>query len=176
MIRGTFANVRIKNQMLGGAKEGGYTKDINQQIVSIYDASISFQNKHPLVVFAGKEYGTGSSRDWAAKGTMLLGIKAVIAESFERIHRSNLVGMGVIPLLFKNNQNWQSLNLQGDEQVDILNLNNNIKPKQNIDCIITKSDGSKINLELICGLDTINEVEYYKNGGILQFVINQIIK
>jgi len=176
MIRGTFANVRIKNQMLGGAKEGGYTKDINQQIVSIYDASISFQNKHPLVVFAGKEYGTGSSRDWAAKGTMLLGIKAVIAESFERIHRSNLVGMGVIPLIFKNNQNWQSLNLQGDEQVDILNLNNNIKPKQNIDCIITKSDGSKINLELICGLDTINEVEYYKNGGILQFVINQIIK
>jgi aconitate hydratase len=176
MIRGTFANVRIKNQMLGGVKEGGFTKDINQQIVSIYDASISFQNKHPLVVFAGKEYGTGSSRDWAAKGTMLLGIKAVIAESFERIHRSNLVGMGVMPLIFKNNQNWQSLNLRGDEQVDILNLNNNISPKQNIDCIITKSDGTKINLELICGLDTINEVEYYKNGGILQFVINQIIK
>jgi aconitate hydratase len=176
MIRGTFANVRIKNQMLGGAKEGGFTKDINQQIVSIYDSAMSYQNKNPLVIFAGKEYGTGSSRDWAAKGTFLLGIKAVIAESFERIHRSNLVGMGVMPLIFKNNQNWQSLNLNGDEKIDILNLNNNIKPKQDIKCLIHKNDGTKINLELICGLDTINEVEYYKNGGILQFVINQIIK
>ena len=176
MIRGTFANVRIKNQMLGGAKEGGFTKDVNQQIVSIYDSAMSYQNKNPLVIFAGKEYGTGSSRDWAAKGTFLLGIKAVIAESFERIHRSNLVGMGVMPLIFKNNQNWQSLNLNGDEKIDILNLNNNIKPKQDIKCLIHKNDGTKINLELICGLDTINEVEYYKNGGILQFVINQIIK
>jgi aconitate hydratase len=176
MIRGTFANVRIKNQMLGGAKEGGFTKDINQQIVSIYDSAMSYQNKNPLVILAGKEYGTGSSRDWAAKGTFLLGIKAVIAESFERIHRSNLVGMGVMPLIFKNNQNWQSLNLTGEEKIDILDLNNNIKPKQDIKCLIHKNDGTKINLELICGLDTINEVEYYKNGGILQFVINQIIK
>ena len=176
MIRGTFANVRIKNQMLGGAKEGGFTKDINQQIVSIYESAMCYHNKHPLVIFAGKEYGTGSSRDWAAKGTFLLGIKAVIAESFERIHRSNLVGMGVMPLIFKNNQNWQSLNLTGDEQLDILDLNNNIKPKQDIKCLITKKDNTKINLDLICGLDTINEVEYYKNGGILQFVINQIIK
>jgi aconitate hydratase len=175
MIRGTFANVRIKNEMLGGAKEGGFTKDINGEIVSIYDSAISYQNKNSLVIFAGKEYGTGSSRDWAAKGTFLLGVKAVIAESFERIHRSNLIGMGVLPLIFKENQNRKTLNLNGDEVVEVLGIDSNIKPRQDLKCIIHKKDGSKIELNLICGLDTGNEVEYFKCGGILQFVINQII-
>ena len=175
MIRGTFANVRIKNEMLGGAKEGGFTKDINGEIVSIYDSAISYQNKNSLVIFAGKEYGTGSSRDWAAKGTFLLGVKAVIAESFERIHRSNLIGMGVLPLIFKENQNRKTLNLNGDEVVEVLGIDSNIKARQDLKCIIHKKDGSKIELNLLCGLDTGNEVEYFKCGGILQFVINQII-
>jgi aconitate hydratase len=175
MIRGTFANVRIKNEMLGGAKEGGFTKDINGEIVSIYDSAMSYQNKNSLVIFAGKEYGTGSSRDWAAKGTFLLGVKAVIAESFERIHRSNLIGMGVLPLIFKENQNRKTLNLNGDEVVEVLGIDSNIKPRQDLKCIIHKKDGSKIEFNLICGLDTGNEVEYFKCGGILQFVINQII-
>ncbi|MBM3590054.1 MAG: aconitate hydratase AcnA [Alphaproteobacteria bacterium] len=175
MIRGTFANVRIKNEMLGGLKEGGFTKNINNEIVSIYEASVAYQNRHPLIIFAGKEYGTGSSRDWAAKGTFLLGVKAVIAESFERIHRSNLIGMGVLPLIFKENQNRKTLNLTGDETIDIIDINDHIIPKQNTRCVIRKSDGSKIELDLICGLDTGNEVEYFKSGGILQFVINQII-
>ncbi|NBX53255.1 MAG: aconitate hydratase AcnA [Proteobacteria bacterium] len=175
MIRGTFANIRIKNEMLGGLKEGGFTKNINNEIVSIYDASVAYQNRHPLVIFAGKEYGTGSSRDWAAKGTYLLGVKAVIAESFERIHRSNLIGMGVLPLIFKDNQSRKTLNLNGDEVIDIIDIDDKIIPKQNIRCVIHKSDGSKTELDLICGLDTSNEVEYFKSGGILQFVINQII-
>ena len=175
MIRGTFANVRIKNEMLGGLKEGGFTKNINDEITSIYDSAISYQDKNSLVIFAGKEYGTGSSRDWAAKGTFLLGVKAVIAESFERIHRSNLIGMGVLPLIFKENQNRKTLNLNGDEIVEVLGIDSNIKPRQDLKCIIHKKDGSKIELNLTCGLDTGNEVEYFKCGGILQFVINQII-
>ena len=175
MIRGTFANVRIKNEMLGGLKEGGFTKNINNEITSIYDSAISYQDKNSLVIFAGKEYGTGSSRDWAAKGTFLLGVKAVIAESFERIHRSNLIGMGVLPLIFKENQNRKTLNLNGDEIVEVLGIDSNIKPRQDLKCIIHKKDGSKIELNLTCGLDTGNEVEYFKCGGILQFVINQII-
>ena len=174
MIRGTFANIRIKNQMLGG-KEGGFTYDINQQISSIYDASQSYQQQQiPLVVIAGKEYGTGSSRDWAAKGTALLGIKAVIAESFERIHRSNLIGMGVLPLLFADGQNY--LCFTGNETLAIYNIDANIKPQQKLQCAITKPDGSSQHINLICGLDTANEVEYFKCGGILQYVINQILK
>lgn len=175
MMRGTFANVRIKNEMLGGVKEGGFTKNAKGEVVSIYDAAMSFREKNtPLVIFAGKEYGTGSSRDWAAKGTFLLGAKAVIAESFERIHRSNLIGMGVLPLIFKEGDSRKSLNLIGDELIDILGINSDIKPKQDISGIITKSDGSKHEVTLICGLDTGNEVEYFKRGGILQYVINQI--
>lgn len=175
MMRGTFANIRIKNEMLGGAKEGGFTKNDKGEVVSIYDAAMSFKEKNtPLVIFAGKEYGTGSSRDWAAKGTFLLGVKAVIAESFERIHRSNLVGMGVMPLIFKDGQTRKTLGLVGDEVVDILGITPNIKPKQDIKCIITKSDGSKQEVTLTCGLDTSNEVEYYKLGGILQYVMGQI--
>lgn len=175
MIRGTFANVRIKNEMLGGVKEGGFTKNIKGEIVSIYDASISYQNKNPLVVFAGKEYGTGSSRDWAAKGTLLLGIKAVIAESFERIHRSNLVGMGVLPLTFMHGKTRLDLKLKGDETIDIIGIDHNIKQNQILKCRINRADGSKEEIELLCRLDTNNEVEYYKNGGILPYVINQII-
>ncbi len=176
MMRGTFANIRIKNEILGGTKEGGFTKVAGQEnVVSIYDAAMVYKEKNqPLVIFAGKEYGTGSSRDWAAKGTYLLGVKAVIAESFERIHRSNLIGMGVLPLIFKAGQDRKAFALSGNETVDILGISPNIKPKQDIKCIITKLDGSKVEAILTCGLDTSNEVEYYKIGGILQYVMNQI--
>jgi aconitate hydratase len=175
MMRGTFANIRIKNEMLGGTKEGGFTKNAAGEIVSIFDAAMSFKEKNtPLVIFAGKEYGTGSSRDWAAKGTFLLGVKAVIAESFERIHRSNLVGMGVLPLIFKPGQSRKTMGLVGDEMIDILDITPSIKPQQDIRCIVTKADGSKLEIVFTCGLDTGNEVEYFKRGGILQFVINQI--
>lgn len=181
MMRGTFANIRIKNEIIGGGKEGGLTKVFNDKgeagaEVSIYDAAMEYKNQNtPLVIFAGKEYGTGSSRDWAAKGTFLLGVKAVIAESFERIHRSNLVGMGVMPLTFKNGENRQTLKLTGNEKVDVLGITNNIRPQQDIKCVITRADGSKVETTLTCRLDTNNEVEYYKKGGILQYVISQLI-
>jgi len=175
MMRGTFANIRIKNEMLGGVKEGGFTKDSQGEVVSIYDAAMSFKEKNTsLVIFAGKEYGTGSSRDWAAKGTFLLGVKAVVAESFERIHRSNLIGMGVLPLIFKAGESRKTLGLTGDEVIDVLGVTSSIHPKQDILCIITKSDGSKREVTLVCGIDTSNEVEYFKSGGILQYVIDQI--
>lgn len=176
MMRGTFANIRIKNEILGG-KEGGLTKiEGKGEEVSIFDAAMFYKEKNtPLVIFAGKEYGTGSSRDWAAKGTFLLGVKAVIAESFERIHRSNLIGMGVMPLIFKDSQNRKTLNLKGDESIDILGISPNIKPQQDLKCIITRVDGSKQEVILTCGLDTSNEVEYFKRGGILQYVMNLIV-
>lgn len=176
MLRGTFANIRIKNEILGGVKEGGFTKIFEKdEVTSIYDAAMFYKEKNtPLVIIAGKEYGTGSSRDWAAKGTFLLGVKAVIAESFERIHRSNLIGMGVLPLIFQNDQSRKTLELKGDEVIDILGITPNIKPKQDIKCIITKADGSKQEVTLTCGIDTGNEVEYFNRGGILQYVMNQI--
>ncbi|MBP7709801.1 MAG: aconitate hydratase AcnA [Rickettsiales bacterium] len=176
MMRGTFANIRIKNEILGGTKEGGFTKIFEKnEVTSIYDAAMFYKEKAaPLVIFAGKEYGTGSSRDWAAKGTFLLGVKAVVAESFERIHRSNLVGMGVLPLIFKAGENRKTLGLVGDETIDILGITSNIKPRQDIKCVITRADGSKQEATLVCGIDTSNEVEYFKLGGILQFVMNQI--
>ncbi len=177
MMRGTFANIRIKNEMVDG-KEGGFTKifEKNGEVVSIYDAAMFYKEKNtPLVIFAGKEYGTGSSRDWAAKGTFLLGVKAVIAESFERIHRSNLIGMGVMPLIFKAADNRKTLKLIGNETVDILGIDPYIKPKQDIKCIITRADGSREEVTLVCGLDTSNEVEYFKRGGILQFVMSQLV-
>ena len=174
MMRGTFANIRIKNEMLGGKKEGGYTTTTaldEGEIVSIYDAAMYYKKENmPLVIFAGKEYGTGSSRDWAAKGTFLLGVKAVIAESFERIHRSNLIGMGVLPLIFKN-EDRKTLKLIGKETIDILGINANIKPKEELKCVITYNNGEKKEITLICRLDTGNEVEYYKRGGILQYVL-----
>jgi len=174
MMRGTFANIRIKNEIVPGV-EGGVTKffDINKQM-SIYDAAIEYKKKNiPLVVFAGKEYGTGSSRDWAAKGTKLLGIKAVIAESFERIHRSNLIGMGVLPLQFIEGQNKTLLKLNGSEIITIKDLKN-ITPNSKIDCEI-QSDQKRI-IKLLCRIDTIKELDYYKEGGILQYVLNSIIK
>ena len=176
MMRGTFANIRIKNEMLDG-KEGGLTKIFEKdgEVTSIFNAAMFYKEKNtPLIIFAGKEYGTGSSRDWAAKGTFLLGVKAVVAESFERIHRSNLIGMGVMPLIFKGLESRKTLNLKGDEVVDILGIDPNIKPKQGLKCIITRTDGSKQEVTLTCGLDTSNEVEYFKRGGILQYVMNQI--
>ncbi|CRM47502.1 aconitate hydratase AcnA [Pseudomonas sp. 24 R 17] len=177
MMRGTFANIRIRNEMLGG-EEGGNTLYIpTGEKMPIYDAAMKYQaSGTPLVVIAGQEYGTGSSRDWAAKGTNLLGVKAVIAESFERIHRSNLVGMGVLPLQFKLDQNRKSLKLTGKEKVDILGLTDaEIVPRMNLTLVITREDGSTEKLEVLCRIDTLNEVEYFKAGGILHYVLRQLI-
>jgi aconitate hydratase len=174
MIRGTFANIRIKNMMVPGV-EGGVTlhKPSNRQMF-IFDAAEEYEKTGtPLVVLAGKEYGTGSSRDWAAKGTRLMGIRAVIAESFERIHRSNLVGMGVLPLQFLDGQNAQKLKLTGDETFDIRGLAS-IRPGQKIKVTAAHPDGSKVEFEALSRIDTANELEYYKNGGILNYVLRQI--
>jgi aconitate hydratase len=174
MMRGTFANIRIKNEIVPGI-EGGVTKffEKNEQM-SIYDAAIEYAKKQiPLVIFAGKEYGTGSSRDWAAKGTKLLGVRAVIAESFERIHRSNLIGMGVLPLQFIDNQNRHSLKLDGSEIITIKGLDR-VKPNSELNCEIKSN--TDITIKLLCRIDTIKELDYYKQGGILQYVLNSIIK
>ena len=174
MMRGTFANIRIKNEIIPGT-EGGVTRFFEEdEQMSIYDAAMKYaEKKIPLVVFAGKEYGTGSSRDWAAKGTKLLGVRAVIAESFERIHRSNLIGMGVLPLQFIDNQNKNSLNMDGSEIITIKGLNN-IQPNSELSCEI-KSNTEK-SIKLLCRIDTIKELDYYQQGGILQYVLNSIIK
>lgn len=176
MMRGTFANTRIKNEMLTGV-EGGFTKHIaSGEQLSIYDAAMKYQAEGtPLVIFAGKEYGTGSSRDWAAKGTMLLGVKAVIAESFERIHRSNLVGMGVLPLMFTNGQTRLSLGLKGDEIIAIDGISKDLKPRKELTATITRPDGSTEKVQLLCRIDTVDELEYYRHGGILQYVMRQIM-
>ncbi|WP_223510958.1 aconitate hydratase AcnA [Pseudomonas sp. BF-R-05] len=177
MMRGTFANIRIRNEMLGG-EEGGNTRYIpTGEKMSIYDAAMRYQaSGTPLVVIAGQEYGTGSSRDWAAKGTNLLGVKAVVAESFERIHRSNLVGMGVLPLQFKLDQNRKSLKLNGSETLDILGLTGvELTPRMNLTLVITREDGSREKIEVLCRIDTLNEVEYFKSGGILHYVLRQLI-
>jgi aconitate hydratase len=175
MTRGTFANVRIKNLMLGG-EEGGNTLGPDGAKASIYDASIAYQAKGtPLIVIAGQEYGTGSSRDWAAKGTNLLGVKAVIAQSFERIHRSNLVGMGVLPLQFKDGTTAQTLKLDGTETYDIVGLDANIKPQQDLTLKITRKDGKIENVSVRCRIDTPIEIDYYQHGGILPFVLRQLI-
>jgi len=175
MTRGTFANVRIKNLMLGG-KEGGNTIGPDGAEVSIYDASIAHQkNGTPLIVFAGQEYGTGSSRDWAAKGTNLLGVKVVVAQSFERIHRSNLVGMGVLPLQFKEGTTAQTLKLDGSETYDIVGLDANLKPQQDLTLKITRKDGTVENLAVACRIDTPIEIDYYQHGGILPYVLRQLV-
>ncbi len=180
MMRGTFANVRVKNLMLppkedGSRIEGGYTLYKGEQM-AIYDAAMKYIADHtPTVIFAGEEYGTGSSRDWAAKGTQLLGVKAVIAKSYERIHRSNLVGMGVLPLQFKGSDSMASLNLTGDETFDLLGINDNLKPQQDVTLTITRKDGSKQNVALLLRIDTPIEVDYYKNGGILPFVLKELV-
>ncbi|MBU1307013.1 MAG: aconitate hydratase, partial [Alphaproteobacteria bacterium] len=174
MMRGTFANIRIKNQMLNGV-EGGYTKGPDGSQMAIYDAAMAYQAAGtPLVIFAGKEYGTGSSRDWAAKGTNLLGVRAVIAQSFERIHRSNLVGMGVIPLQFEEGTSWQSLGLYGSETVTIGGVTE-ITPRAMVTIKITKADGSEVSVQTRCRIDTANELDYYKNGGILQYVLRSLV-
>ncbi|MCB5174698.1 MULTISPECIES: aconitate hydratase AcnA [Microvirga] len=180
MMRGTFANIRIKNQMVrdenGHVVEGGYT--IHQpsgERMFIYDAAMRYQEEGvPLVVLAGKEYGTGSSRDWAAKGTNLLGIRAVIAESFERIHRSNLVGMGVAPFVFEGDTSWASLGLKGDETVTIRGIEGDLKPRQRMEMEITSADGSTKRVPIVCRIDTLDELEYFRNGGILQYVLRQL--
>ena len=179
-MRGTFANIRLKNQMVrdagGTVVEGGFT--IHQpsgERMFIYDAAMRYQQEGvPLVVLAGKEYGTGSSRDWAAKGTNLLGIRAVIAESFERIHRSNLVGMGVVPLVFEGDTSWQSLGLKGDETVTIRGLAADLKPRQRMEMEVTSADGSVTRVPVHCRIDTLEEVEYFRNGGILHYVLRQL--
>ena len=174
MMRGTFANIRIKNKMMGGA-EGGNTKYLpTGETMSIYDAAMKYQSdKTPLVVLAGKEYGTGSSRDWAAKGTFLLGIKAVIVESFERIHRSNLVGLGVLPLEFVDGASATSLGFDGTESFDIP-VDNNVQPGARITVTATKADGSKVQFPVKVRLDTPIDVDYYRNGGILHYVLRQM--
>ncbi|MHC8305307.1 aconitate hydratase AcnA [Pseudomonas sp. PB3P13] len=177
MMRGTFANIRIRNEMLGGEEGGNTIYMPTGERMAIYDAAMRYQaSGTPLVVIAGQEYGTGSSRDWAAKGTNLLGVKAVIAESFERIHRSNLVGMGVLPLQFKLDQNRKSLNLTGKETFDILGLTGvDLTPRMNLTLIITREDGRREKIEVLCRIDTLNEVEYFKAGGILHYVLRQLI-
>lgn len=176
MMRGTFANIRIKNEMLGG-EEGGNTLYVpTEEKMAIYDAAMKYQQDGtPLVIIAGKEYGTGSSRDWAAKGTNLLGVKAVIAESFERIHRSNLVGMGVLPFQFVDGQTRFSLNLTGQEQISIHGLSNDIQPHQSLEVEIKRADGSIDRFKVLCRIDTLNEVEYFKAGGILHYVLRNLI-
>jgi aconitate hydratase len=175
MTRGTFANVRIKNLMLGG-KEGGNTLGPDGAETSIYDASIAYQKQGvPLIVIAGQEYGTGSSRDWAAKGTNLLGVKVVVAQSFERIHRSNLVGMGVLPLQFKEGVTAQSLKLDGTETYDVVGLTAAIKPQQDLTLKVTRKDGTVENVSVRCRIDTPIEIDYYQHGGILPYVLRQII-
>jgi aconitate hydratase len=175
MMRGTFANIRIKNQMVPGV-EGGFTIHYpSGQQMPIYDAAMRYRTeKVPLVVFAGKEYGTGSSRDWAAKGTNLLGIRAVVAQSFERIHRSNLVGMGVVPLVFEEGTSWQTLGLKGNEQVTIRGLHGDLKPRQRLIAEIVAKDGRLTRVPLVCRIDTLDELDYFRNGGILHYVLRQL--
>jgi aconitate hydratase len=192
MTRGTFANVRIKNLMLGG-DEGGNTLYFQRittaqpegdywpwsqtpEKTSIYEASMKYQSAGvPLIVIAGQEYGTGSSRDWAAKGANLLGVKVVVAQSFERIHRSNLVGMGVLPLQFKEGTTAHSLKLDGTETYDVIGLNPSVKPQQDLTLRIRRPDGSVDDLPVTCRIDTPIEIDYYRHGGILSYVLRQLV-
>jgi aconitate hydratase len=176
MVRGTFANVRIKNQL--AKSEGGYTTHMpSGKEMTVYDASKKYMEEGvPLIVLAGKEYGSGSSRDWAAKGTTLLGIKGVIAESYERIHRSNLVGMGVLPMQYAKGQSAASLGLTGKEEITVRGINDGLKPLKVLQATAKKEDGSLINFEVIARLDSAIEIEYYKNGGILHYVLRQFLR
>ncbi|HEY8660191.1 MAG TPA: hypothetical protein VIL78_14255 [Hanamia sp.] len=175
MVRGTFANVRIKNKL--SQKEGGYTRHLpSGEEMSVYDASMKYrQAQTPLVVLAGKEYGSGSSRDWAAKGTFLLGIKAVIAESYERIHRSNLVGMGVLPLQYKEGDTTEGLGLTGNEVFTITGIADDFKSSKEIQVIAQKEDGQQVKFHVIAKLYSKIEIEYYRHGGILQYVLRQFL-
>ncbi|MBX7228331.1 MAG: aconitate hydratase, partial [Burkholderiaceae bacterium] len=178
---GTFANVRIKNLMLppntdGSRIEGGFTL-LNGVQTTVYEAAQDYMAKGiPTIVFGGEEYGTGSSRDWAAKGTQLLGVKAVIAKSFERIHRSNLVGMGVLPLQFKGSDTAASLGIQGNETFDIVGISEDMKPQQDMTLVITRPDGSTQKVQVLSRIDTPIEIDYYKHGGILPYVLRQLMQ
>ncbi len=176
MMRGTFANIRIKNERLDGV-EGGMSRHYpSGDVAPIFDVATRYKAEGvPLVIFGGKEYGTGSSRDWAAKGTFLLGVKAVITESFERIHRSNLVGMGVLPLVFREGESRKTLGLKGDEMIDILGVEE-LAPRMTLELVIIRADGSKHTTGVVCRVDTADEVEYYKNGGILQYVLRGMVR
>jgi aconitate hydratase len=174
MMRGTFANIRIRNEMIPGI-EGGMTKYVpSGEVMAIYDAAMRYkEDGTPLVVIAGKEYGTGSSRDWAAKGTNLLGVRAVIAESFERIHRSNLVGMGIVPLQFAEGVDRKTLELDGTETFTIENVAE-LRPRQAVNVTLTRADGTTATFETRCRIDTVNELEYFLNGGILHYVLRKL--
>jgi len=176
MMRGTFANIRIKNALLGGEEAPDTLHLPEGTRLSIYDAAMKYaEEKVPLVVLAGAEYGTGSSRDWAAKGTKLLGVRAVIAKSFERIHRSNLVGMGVLPLEFAPGEGADTLGLTGRETFDIGGVTHDLAPGKKLQVVATAPDGAKKTFTVTCRIDTPNEVDYYQHGGILQFVVRQIL-
>jgi aconitate hydratase len=176
MVRGTFANIRLKNQMVPGV-EGGWTRHMpDGEKMFIYDAAMKYKAEGvPLIVIAGKEYGSGSSRDWAAKGTLLLGVRAVIAESFERIHRSNLVQMGVLPLQFLEGQGHESLGLTGEETYELCGVPTAVASSSHVQATAFKPDGKKIKFELRARIDTLQEAEYYRNGGILPYVLRQLI-
>ena len=175
MMRGTFANIRIKNEMVPGTEGGVTMLHPDKKVMPVFDASMEYQKrKIDLIVIAGKEYGTGSSRDWAAKGTKLLGVKAVIAESFERIHRSNLVGMGILPLQFKEGFSRKTLNLKGSEIINILNVEKGLKPREEVTVEFLFEDGSSKKINVLSRIDTDNETEYYKHGGILQYVLRNM--
>ena len=176
MMRGTFANIRIRNEMAPGT-EGGFTKlHPEGKIMPVYDAVVEYKKRGTdLVVIGGKEYGTGSSRDWAAKGTKLLGVKVVIAESFERIHRSNLIGMGILPLQFIEGMDRKKLKLLGSELITVLKIEKGIKPSDKVDVDIKYLSGEIKKIKTLCRIDTKNELEYYKNGGILQFVLRNMM-
>jgi len=176
MMRGTFGSIRLKNEMVPGV-EGGLTRHMpSGERMSIFDAAERYRKEGvPLVVFGGKEYGTGSSRDWAAKGTYLLGVKAVVVESFERIHRSNLVGMGVLPLTFKDGMTRQSLKLDGTETVDVEGVEAGLKPRMDLTLVIRRADGKVDRVPVLCRIDTVDEVEYYRHGGILRYVLRGLM-
>jgi aconitate hydratase len=177
MTRGTFANIRLRNHMAPGTEGGMTTYLPTDEVMTIFDASLKYKETNtPLVVLAGREYGTGSSRDWAAKGPLLLGVRLVIAESFERIHRSNLVGMGILPLQFKPGQNPQTLGLDGTETYATVNLSDDLKPLQDVTVRAETTDGRVITFETTCRIDTPVEVDYYRNGGILHTVLRNFLK
>jgi aconitate hydratase len=176
MMRGTFANIRIRNEMVPGVEGGVTTHQPSGEQMPVYDAAMKYASDGvPLVIIGGKEYGTGSSRDWAAKGTTLLGARAVIVESFERIHRSNLIGMGVLPLQFTGGDTRATLSFDGTETFDIKGVAEGLSPRSDLDCTIHRADGSSIDVKLLCRIDTLDELDYYKNGGILQYVIRNML-
>jgi aconitate hydratase len=177
MTRGTFANIRLRNEMAPGT-EGGWTTYLpDDEVMTVYEAAMKYkEDGTPLLVIAGKDYGMGSSRDWAAKGTLLLGVEMVIAESYERIHRSNLIGMGVLPLQFKRGEGATSLDLDGREVYRTLDLDDDLQPGQEVTIKATKADGTEVVFRTICRIDTAVEIEYYRNGGILHTVLLNLLK